>query len=69
MSFVSGGCPRRRPATQAKILGALHQKPVNLRAVQNAASRVSGGESPYDVQKLLEKVGVVVDCSTVPVTL
>ena len=58
-----------RPATQAKILGALHQKPVKLRAVQDAASRVSGGESPYDAQELLEKVGVVVVCSTVPVTL
>ena len=42
---------------------------MNLRAVQNAASRVSGGESPYDAQELLEKMGVIVVCSTVPVTL
>ena len=58
-----------RPAAQAKMLEALHQKPVNLRAVQNSTSRVSGGESPYDAQELLEKVGVVVVCSAVPVTL
>lgn len=45
-------------AVQAKVLEALHDRRVNTRAVQNAASQRSGGESLYGAQEFLAKVGV-----------
>eukprot|EP00904_Undaria_pinnatifida_P003960 jgi/Undpi1/13565/HiC_scaffold_8.g03224.m1 len=43
-------------AVQAKVLKALHNRRVNTRAVQNAASQHSGAEKLFDAQEALDKV-------------
>ena len=54
-------------ATQAVVLEALQHQKANAQAGQNAACQGSGGgvECPYDVQELLEKVGLVLVVLTI----
>ena len=55
------------PSVQAKVLTALHDRRVETKDIQKAASHQSGGKPQYDAQELLEKVGCayVVECTLV----
>ena len=48
-----------KPAQQAVVLEALHDRRVNPRAIQNEVIRHRGGGRPYDAQDLVEQVGAV----------
>ena len=48
-----------KPAQQAVVLQALHDRRVNTRAIQNEVIRHRGRGRPYDAQDLVEQVGAV----------